>query len=148
MRALPIRPGTMDLTVNLFTSFGYFSDDAQHATALAEMAGTIRPAGWFMIDFLNAATVRSTLVPHAEAVLGGQRVGITRRLTHAGRYVVKEIRTADGRCFTERVRLFDRGDLETMMRAAGLEPVVRFGDYDGGAVTDDSPRVILLGRRR
>jgi SAM-dependent methyltransferase len=148
MRALPIRPGTMDLTVNLFTSFGYFADDAQHTTALAEMAATIRPAGWFAIDFLNAATVRSTLLPHTEGVLGGQQVGITRRLTHSGRYVVKEIRTADGRCFTERVRLFERGDLETMMRAAGLEPVTGFGDYDGGPLTADSPRVILLGRRR
>lgn len=148
MRALPIRPGTMDLTVNLFTSFGYFADDVEHTTALAEMAATIRPDGWFAIDFLNATTVRSTLQPHAEGVLGGQRVGITRRLTHAGRYVVKEIRTADGRCFTERVRLFDRDDLETMMRSAGLDPVDRFGDYHGAALAADSPRVILLGRRR
>jgi SAM-dependent methyltransferase len=148
MRALPIRPGTMDLTVNLFTSFGYFADDAEHTSALAEMAATIRSGGWFVIDFLNAGTVRATLLPHAEGELGGQRVAITRKLTDGGRYVVKEIRTTDGRCFTERVRLFDQGDLETMMRAAGLDPVTRFGDYDGGALAADSPRVILLGRRR
>lgn len=148
MRALPIRPRTMDLTVNLFTSFGYFADDAEHTTALSEMAATLRPRGWFAIDFLNAGAVRATLLPHTEAELGGQRVAITRRLTDGGRYVVKEILTPDGRCFTERVRLFDEEDLEGMMRAAGLDPVARFGDYDGAALGADSPRVILLGRRR
>ena len=54
MRALPVRPGSMDLTVNLFTSFGYFDHDAEHAMALGEMVSTLRPAGWFVIDFLNA----------------------------------------------------------------------------------------------
>src|SRR3954465_15279401 len=29
MRQLPIRPGSMDLTVNLFTSFGYFDRDSE-----------------------------------------------------------------------------------------------------------------------
>jgi hypothetical protein len=79
MRALPIRPGTMDLTVNLFTSFGYFADDVEHTTALSEMAATIRPDGWFAIDFLNATTVRSTLQPHAEGCWAASGWG-----SHAG----------------------------------------------------------------
>jgi SAM-dependent methyltransferase len=148
MRAIPIRPGTMDLTVNLFTSFGYFANDAEHMTALAEMVATLKPGGWFAIDFLNARTVRATLEPRTEAELAGQRVAITRRLTDGERYVVKEIRTMDGRCYTERVRLFDAGDLDEMMQAVGLDTVARFGDYGGGALAADSPRVILLGRRR
>ncbi|MGE5927364.1 MAG: class I SAM-dependent methyltransferase, partial [Gemmatimonadota bacterium] len=28
MRRIPVRPRSMDLTLNLFTSFGYFEDDA------------------------------------------------------------------------------------------------------------------------
>jgi hypothetical protein len=42
---IPIRPGRMDLTVNLLTSFGYFDDDDEHRRALAEMLATIRPEG-------------------------------------------------------------------------------------------------------
>ena len=63
MRALPVRAGSMDLTVNLFTSFGYFDHDAEHALALGEMVATLRPGGWFVIDFLNARSVRRKLVP-------------------------------------------------------------------------------------
>src|SRR5918999_443317 len=50
MRALPIRSGSMDLTVNLFTSFGYFDHDEEHAAALGEMVATVRAGGWFVID--------------------------------------------------------------------------------------------------
>ena len=35
MRRLPVRPGSMDLTVNLFTSFGYFEHDDEHAPRCA-----------------------------------------------------------------------------------------------------------------
>jgi len=64
MRRLPIRPRSMDLTVNLFTSFGYFASDHQHQSALSEMLGTVRPGGHFVIDFLNADHVRATLGKH------------------------------------------------------------------------------------
>src|SRR5690349_5615022 len=41
MRQLPIRPRSMDLTVNLFTSFGYFDQDAEHVAALDQMIATV-----------------------------------------------------------------------------------------------------------
>src|SRR6476469_7404518 len=63
MRQLPIRSRSMDLTVNLFTSFGYFERDAEHRAALEEMIATVRPGGWFVIDFLNPAAVRRRLIP-------------------------------------------------------------------------------------
>ncbi len=63
MRLLPIRPASMDLTLNLFTSFGYFANDDENAMALAAMADTVRPQGWFVLDFLNADAVRRSLVP-------------------------------------------------------------------------------------
>ena len=61
--SFPSGPAPMDLTVNLFTSFGYFERDAEHAAALEEMTSTVRPGGWFVIDFLNPAAVRRRLVP-------------------------------------------------------------------------------------
>ena len=148
MRALPVRPGSMDLTVNLFTSFGYFATDAEHAGALAGMAATLRPAGWLVLDFLNADAVRTGLVPDEETHLAGQPVRIRRELTDDGRVVQKRITTAEGRVFTERVRLFSREELAGMLEAAGL--VVRhcFGDYDGGVITAASPRIVLMGERR
>ena len=146
MRALPVRSGSMDLTVNLFTSFGYFDRDSEHAGALGEMIGTLRPGGWFVIDFLNAAAVRARLVPSETRRLDGTRVTVRRSVSPDGRYVCKTIEPASGRRFTERVRLFGPEEIAAMLLAAGLSVRHRFGDYDASPLTPAAPRTILLGQ--
>lgn len=147
MRHLPIQAATMDLTVNLFTSFGYFSTDNEHQAALDGMAETLRPGGWFVIDFLNSERVAATLVPHDTAECDGAAMDVTRRLVDGGRYVEKQIRAEHGRTWVERVRLFSAGELEVMLRSASINVEIRLGDYEGGTLSPESPRVILAGRR-
>jgi len=146
MRALPIRPRSMDLTVNLFTSFGYFEQDAEHAGALREMVSTVRRGGWFVIDFLNARWVRARLVPHEIQRLGGIETQVERSVSPDGRFVCKQIRTATGRQFTERVRLFGAHEIEAMLAAAGVTVRERYGDYDASPLLPHSPRTILFGQ--
>ena len=146
MRALPIRPGSMDLTVNLFTSFGYFERDAEHTAALHEMVATLRPRGWFVIDFLNSAAVRARLVPRETRRLDGTEVAVARSVSADGRYVCKTITTASGRRFTERVRLFGADEITTMLAEARVTVRHRFGDYDASPLGASSPRTILFGQ--
>jgi SAM-dependent methyltransferase len=146
MRWLPVRPASMDLTVNLFTSFGYFERDSEHAMALGEMIGTVRPAGWFVIDFLNAAAVRRQLVPEETLKLAGHAVRVTRSVSADGRYVCKQIRAPEGRQYTERVRLFEPEQISSMLESAGVRVRQRYGDYDASPLTLDAPRTILLGQ--
>lgn len=148
MRRLPFRPESFDLVVNLFTSFGYFSDDAQHARVLHGAAEVLRPGGVFVLDYLNAGLVRDTLVPHEEQQVGEQRVAVERRISDDDRFVIKEMHLVnDGRSFVERVRLFGREELETMVEEAGLAVRTRLGSYRGDAVAPDAPRVILIAER-
>jgi SAM-dependent methyltransferase len=146
MRALPVRPGSMDLTVNLFTSFGYFAEDAEHLAALREMVGTVTPGGWFAIDFLNADVVRAQLVTRETVTLGGAQVAVRRSVSPDGRYVRKAIQAPGGRRFTERVRLFEPDEIAAMLADAGVAIRHRLGDYDGSPLRADSPRTILVGQ--
>ncbi len=146
VRNIPVRPRTMDFTVNLFTSFGYFDSDTEHARALGEMVATVRPRGWFALDFLNAARVPGDLVPREEGEMDGETVRIDRWLDASRRHVFKSITLADGRRFVERVRLFAANELEGLLETAGCAISIRLGDYDGGALEADSPRVLLAGR--
>jgi SAM-dependent methyltransferase len=148
MRWLPIRPGSMDLTVNLFTSFGYFDHDAEHTAALEEMITTVRQGGWFVIDFLNPAAVRRQLVPEETLEMAGSTVQVSRSVSPDGRYVCKSIRAAEGRQFRERVRLFEPEQMSAMLEAAGVSVEFRFGDYDAKPLIQDSPRTILVGQVR
>lgn len=148
MRRLPFRPESFDLVVNLFTSFGYFADDAQHALVLHGAAQVLRPGGVFVLDYLNAGLVRDTLVPHEEQQVGEQRVAVERRISDDDRFVIKEMHLVnDGRSFVERVRLFGREELETLVEGAGLAVRTRLGSYGGDAVAPDAPRVILIAER-
>ena len=147
MRRIPIRPGSMDLTVSLFTSFGYFEHDEEHAAALREMVATIRPGGWFVIDFLHAPSVIAQVGAGQAAPLTEGCVAITKRLVDGDRYVEKTFDLDDGRRFIERVRLFTPEVLEPMLRAAGLQVRCRFGDYGGAPIGPTSPRTILMGER-
>ncbi len=146
MRWLPVRAGSMDLTVNLFTSFGYFATDQEHEQALCGMARTLRPRGWLVLDFLNADHVREHLVPAGTLDLEGTAVPVRRWVSPDGRYVHKAMDTPERR-FTERVRLFTAAELEELLRRAGITVHHRFGGYDGHAHGPGAPRTILMGSR-
>ena len=148
MRYLPLRSGSFDSVLNLFTSFGYFSSDEESAGVLRDVARVLAPGGWFALDFLNAPAVRARLVARDSKQVQGKRVVQERRLSNAGRTVVKVIHLEhEGKSFEERVRLFERDELERMLSDAGLRIEAALGDYDGGPHTAESPRLLLLARR-
>ncbi|HEV2642171.1 MAG TPA: hypothetical protein VGT98_05670, partial [Candidatus Elarobacter sp.] len=71
-----------------------------------------------------------------------------RSITADGRYVEKVIHaTGFETTFLERVRLFEPGDLRCLLRDAGLHVEHEFGDYQGEALTPESPRAIFLACR-
>jgi SAM-dependent methyltransferase len=146
VRGLPFRRHSVDLAVNLFTSFGYFEHDREHQAALRQMLDPVRPGGWFIIDYLNAQQVAATLVAREETTLGEIPVVIERWLHDASRFVMKTITTPDGRQFLERVRLYPPEELVRMITEAGGRVRHQFGTYDGGAAGPVAPRVILFAQ--
>lgn len=148
VRQLPFRPGSFDLAVNLFTSFGYFETDEEHRAALAEMLAPVKRGGWFVIDFLNADLVCEGLVPSETMTTAAGPVTVERWLQDEGRFVFKAITTPDGRQFMERVRLLRRDELIGMLTAAGGTVIHEFGSYDGAPAAPGQPRVILFVRAK
>ena len=149
MRELPFADESFDLVVNLFTSFGYFEDDREHARVLARVREAMKPRGTFVIDFLNASQVRRNLVPYDERVESGITIEQSRIISPDDRFVEKRIRLRErGREYVERVRLLSAGDLERMLETAGFEVVHCFGDYAGASWSENSPRTILFASRK
>ena len=149
MRALPFRPGSFALAVNLFTSFGYFRDDAEHRLVVRQVVAALRPGGRFVLDYLNADNVRRTLRRDTEAIDGAPtEVRVRRRFSEEGKYVVKEIELgAENRSFQERVRLFSPAELTKLLEEEGLLVDATFGDYDGGPLDGRATRTILVATR-
>jgi SAM-dependent methyltransferase len=149
MRVLPFRPGAFSLVVNLFTSFGYFSEDGDHRAVLAEIASVLPAGGIFVLDYLNAEQVVANLKPRDERRVNDLVVEQERSITADGRFVEKKITLrGKNKSFVERVRLFSRSQLESLLDDAGFAVEKVFGDYGGEAWTPASSRTMLLGVKR
>jgi len=149
MRELPFADESFDLVVNLFTSFGYFDDDLEHARVLSCVRHAMRPGATFVIDFLNATQVRRDLVPYDERIENGITIEQRREITADNRFVQKTITLRDkGKEYMERVRLLSAIDLQGMLRGAGFTIERLFGDYGGSAWSENSPRTIVFASRQ
>lgn len=125
-----LQGGDYDGVFNLFTSFGYFDDDADNSQALVAMHSALNAYGLAVLDFMNVDYVLDHLVPHNTKVVDGITFDLT-RYEKAG-YIYKEIRFSDkGQDFmyTERVKALRLADFEQMMEENGLFLLETFGDY-------------------
>lgn len=149
MRVLPFRANSFSLVVNLFTSFGYFSDDGDHQQVMREVWQATSRGGVFVLDYLNAEQVLKTLEPHDERTVNGVVVEQQRFITEDGRFVEKRITIrGKNKTFVERVRLFSRADLEALLGDAGFEVEDVVGDYEGSAWRPDSGRTMIVSIKR
>jgi SAM-dependent methyltransferase len=152
MRCLPFQDGCAGGAFNMFTSFGYFDDEADNARALHEIARVLRPGAPFLMDFLNAGTVGAVDTRPTRREEGGVQIEERRERDPAGRFLTKQVRVLPpgGRevSYQERVRLYTAIELETLLEQAGLRVRERYGDYDaGGFDPATSPRVILVAEK-
>ena len=148
MRVLPFRRGSFSLVVNLFTSFGYFSSDADHRRVLSEIASVLPEGGIFVLDYLNAEQVVANLKPCDERMANGLVVEQKRAITADGKFVEKTINIrGKNKSFVERVRLFSRSELEGLLADSGFAVQNVFGDYRGSQWTSHSERTMLLSAK-
>jgi SAM-dependent methyltransferase len=147
MRAIPFE-AAFDGAVNLFTSFGYFEDEADHQRAVDAMAGALKPGGFLVQDFLNAAYAARHIVPADERHEDGMHIA-QQRWIEDGRIKKRITLSADGHeeSYTESVALLGLPDFERMYAAAGLEITATFGDYHGAPFTEHTPRLVLHARK-
>ena len=150
-RAIPFAAGRLDGVVSLFSSFGYFGEEGDRRV-LSEVARVLRPGGFLVLDLMNPARVRASLVPRTEVKRGEVRIEERRSIAEDGKRVVKDVhvRAADGssRNWREDVRLYEVSDLPPILSSAGLDLLDVHGDFDGSVLSPTSPRQILWVRRR
>lgn len=146
IRALPFRR-SFDAAVNFFLSFGYLSDDENQAT-LTEIATALRPGGRFLLDTWNAAQVIAALQPRVveeredvTVVEKSRYVAATRRIEWHD-----EARFRDGsrEKWSQSIRAYLPAEWSEILGRAGFTGIEMFGDWDGSAFNDKSPRLILL----
>jgi len=119
-----------DAIFNLFTSFGYFEDDADNLTTLKAIRESLTEYGFAVIDFMNVDFVLENLNPAETKTVDGIDFHIKRY--EKDNHIYKEISFSDkGKefHFTEKVQALRLTDFEKMMEEAGIYLLDVFGDY-------------------
>lgn len=136
--------------LSLFTSFGYFDDDAEDRAVLAAVYRSLKPGGVFLIDTLNRDFVIDRLVAKEELSLSGRSLQIERRLSADRCHVEKQTRVIepDGveRTFRESVRMYTGDELERMLREARFTNVRCYGSLRGEPYRSASGRLVMVAR--
>lgn len=142
----PFRINYFDCVLNIFTSLGYFEHMRDDERIFISAFQSLKAGKPFVVDFLNAGKVLAGLVACEEKSAAGIVFRISKR--PEGKTIVKTIRfTDEGKDFEyeERVKMWNRSDLERMGKAAGFAKCEAFGNYSLEKFdADRSDRLILV----
>ena len=144
--ALPCE--TFDLVLNLFTSFGYFADEADDRLVVRAAASMLGPGGRFLLEVINGQRIMGNFQEREWFTVGQIAVMERRSLDVPTRRMVVErtVSSAKGEdTSVHAVRLYSGPDVKTMLDAAGFGRVELYGDWDGAPLTPDSLRVLAVG---
>lgn len=143
-------PSKFDLVANLFSSFGYFAEDHENRAVLNALSLNLKQNGLLVLDYLNSEYVVRNLVKREITEKGGIQFHITRKLEKGG--VIKDIRflhQGTDYHYQERVRLYNRTEIISMMADVGLVVEQCWGDYHLHAFQSaQSSRLILVARKK
>jgi cyclopropane fatty-acyl-phospholipid synthase-like methyltransferase len=140
---------SFDVVTNLFTSFGYFEENADEQKAINAMASNLKSEGVLIIDFMNVKKVIANLVASEQKTIDGITFDIIRKI-EAG-YIIKDIQITDGAIkqhFQEKVKAITLANYSEFITNVELKIIDIFGNYkleDFNAITSD--RLILICKK-
>lgn len=156
MRKLPF-VSQFDAVISMFTSFGYFETEAEDLAVFRGVSRALVPGGRFLLDFMNEAQLRSSLVPEETQRSRSVNVHIKRWIDEDatdGPRVEKRVKAVAARTgitefeVTESVRLYTPDEIDALLARAGLEPVgERMASVDGTPLDALAPRLIRLAEK-
>ncbi|MBI1223321.1 MAG: methyltransferase domain-containing protein [Bacteroidetes bacterium] len=147
MRFIPYT-AQFDYVLNLFTSFGYFEDEADHLRTLESIKGALKPGGIFILDFFNATKLLNTLVEEEKKEVQGITFHIARSLVdNKIRKQIEFEHDGSDYYFEESVEAFTLKDFESLIEKCGFKILETFGDYELNPYSEqESERIILIAQ--
>ena len=149
---LPFWINYFDYAFNFFTSFGYFATRREHDNSIRTIAQSLKPKGYFVMDYLNVHYAEDHLVHQSEKQIDDVNFIITKWYdeTHFfKKIIIEDPALEEPLVYTEKVAKFSLGDFTEMFAYQGLQIQEVFGDYDfSNYDLRRSPRLIMLALKK
>jgi len=152
MRDIPAEwAGRFDAVISIFTAFGYFEDDAENQKVMDGVVRVLRPGGQFLIDVSHRDRVVSGFIARDWSELPDGTLTWTQRefdpISSISGEDLAWLAGGEIRRRSFRVHLYTATDLTRMLRAAGLQPVAYYGDWELNPFKVESRRLIIVAKK-
>ncbi len=146
----PYKPGYFDVVFNIFSSFGYFEDDADDQEVVHAFAANLKPGGLLIFDYLHGEWAVKKLRAREIIDRGEVQFHIQKRLENG--FIKKKIEflaKGEDHRYEEQLKLITRSRLQEMFAEAGFAILHTYGDYElHDFVPGVSPRLILVAKKQ
>lgn len=133
MRYLPFKHGAFDNVINLWTSFGYFSDE-ENRRVIREVSRVLRNGGNFLLDTFNPGwMIRSfrdrDWNENEQYLMLEERSVKWKDKKLKTRWIIVNKRNGEIGEITTNLRLYDLEELKELLREEKLETVKVYGSF-------------------
>ncbi len=146
------REAAFDIAVNLFTSFGYFEDEADDLKVLENFHTSLRPGGALVMEMAGKEVLARDFRERDWLELDDGTLLIEeRRITQDwtwmnARWVL--IKDGERRDYPLSHRIYGASDLSRLLRQAGFESIRVYGDLSGIDYDQNARRLVVVARKR
>lgn len=146
MRFLPLKWKSFDVVTLFFSSFGYFSQRAEHVAVIKQIAHILGDRGYLYLDIHNKSYTLQNLVESDEKQFDWAKVSQVRKFQNP--YLTKTItiHRVEGQTETyqERMHLFEQKEIEDLV-SPYFKVLAIWGNEQGDIYQPgESPRMIFL----
>ena len=146
----PCKENHFDYVLNLFTSFGYFENEADNYATIDSVCKVLQPNGIFVLDFLNVEKLIPCIVPHEIKMIQGIEFRLEKKIEKG--FIVKNIFFSDkGKeyHFQECVRIITLPMFQKFFEPNKLKIVALLGNYKLDVFNPEtSDRLILIAQKQ
>jgi SAM-dependent methyltransferase len=149
-----VEPDTYDLVINMYTSFGYFTDPGDNLTVLRNAYASLTPGGTLLVDVLGKEVFASWVGrPQAVDVAtehGGGTAFMRDTVLDDWTRVRSDwtlVRDSTVRQASISSVLYSAAELRALFEQAGLADVECFGEFDARPYDNNARRLIVRGSR-
>lgn len=149
MRSIPFRD-TFDTVINLYTSIGYFENEAENLRVLQEVSRVLADGGRFIIEaesrdwYMRNPHSQGSYAVDQGVVLEETAFDLaTSRLTWTLTFL-----DCSKKAITATWRIYSAEELERMLAMSGFEVERVCGNYEGDKLTAESLTMILIAQKQ
>jgi SAM-dependent methyltransferase len=146
-----VAPDAFDLVINMYTSFGYFTDPGDNLTVLRNIHASLAPGGAVVIDLLGKEVLASWVGrPQALDVDGGGTVFMRDTILDDWTRLRTDwtlVRGGTVRQASILSHVYSAAEIKALFAQVGFVDVACFGGFDASPYDNHASRLIVRGYR-